>query len=202
MKVIDCAEPDTQDYLWAIWETLGRMSEIKRLSWDDVNLTERFVVLYTRKKKGGHLTPRKVAMTNQLYEILLRRHVDRDASKPWVFWHRYWSKKDKEWKEGPYTDRKKFMSTLCEKAGVKYFRFHALRHSGASIMDNNNVPLGAIQEILGHENRTTTEIYLHSLSGTAQKAMATYEQAKRNSHSDSHSNEKRAAEVSQQLSVK
>jgi integrase len=46
----------------------------------------------------------------------------------------------------------------CKKAGVKYFRFHALRHSGASIMDNSNVPIGAIQRILGHENRTTTEI--------------------------------------------
>jgi site-specific recombinase XerC len=69
-------------------------------------------------------------------------------------------------------------------------------------MDNNNVPLGAIQEILGHENRTTTEIYLHSLSGTAQKAMATYEQAKRNSqnsHSHSHSKEKGVADCSQQL---
>ena len=86
------------------------------------------------------------------------------------------------------------MKTLCKKAGVKYFRFHALRHSGASIMDNNNVPMGAIQEILGHENRTTTEIYLPSLSGTAQKAMATYEQAKRNSHS----NEKGVADHTQQ----
>jgi integrase len=99
------------------------------------------------------------------------------------------------WKEGPYEDRKKFMKTLCKKAGVKYFRFHALRHSGTSIMDNDNVPMGAIQEILGHENRTTTEIYLHSLSGTAQKAMATYEQAKRNSHSK----EKGVADCTQQL---
>lgn len=186
-KVIDTADQDTQDYLWTIWETLGRISEINRLTWEDVNLHERFVILYTRKKRGGNLTPRKVAMTEQLLEVLNRRYQERDHSKPWVFWHRYWSRKEGLWKEGPYIDRKKFMKTLCKKAGVKYFRFHALRHSGASIMDNNNVPMGAIQEILGHENRATTEIYLHSLSGTAQKAMATYEQAKRDSHSNSHS---------------
>lgn len=182
-----------------MWETLGRMSEINRLAWEDVNLNERFVVLYTRKKKGGSLTPRKVAMTERLYSILLERHKNREPSKPWVFWHRYWSRKSGEWKDGPYEDRKGFMRTLCRKAGVKYFRFHALRHSGASIMDNHNVPLGAIQEILGHENRATTEIYLHSLSGTAQKAMQTYERVRMNSHSNPHSNEKGAADHAQQL---
>jgi hypothetical protein len=31
-------------------------------------------------------------------------------------------------------------------------------------MDSENVPIGSIQRILGHENRTTTEIYLHSIS--------------------------------------
>jgi hypothetical protein len=31
------------------------MGEINRLTWTDVNLEKRYVVLYTRKKKGGHL---------------------------------------------------------------------------------------------------------------------------------------------------
>jgi integrase len=44
------------------------------------------------------------------------------------------------------------------------FRFHALRHFGASLLDQSNVPIGSIQRILGHENRTTTEIYLHAIS--------------------------------------
>ena len=44
------------------------------------------------------------------------------------------------------------MKTLCRKAGVKYFRFHALRRAGASIMDNSNVPIVAIQEILCDQN--------------------------------------------------
>jgi integrase len=99
-------------------------------------------------------------MTGKLYEILSRRYQTRVKEKPWVFWVRYWCRKTNQWKEGPYHDRKKIMGTLCRKAGVKYFRFHALRHAGASIVDNSNVPIVAIQEILGHENRTTTEIYL------------------------------------------
>lgn len=48
------------------------------------------------------------------------------------------------------------------KANVPYFRFHPLRHAGASLMDAVNIPITSIQTILGHESRKTTEIYLHS----------------------------------------
>jgi integrase len=106
------------------------MGEINRLTWADVNLEERYVVLYTRKKKGGHLTPRKVPMTQKLFEVLSRRYEKRVKDKLWVFWQRYWDREQKDRVEGPYQDRKKFMKTLCKKAGVRYFPFHALRHLG------------------------------------------------------------------------
>jgi integrase len=183
-KVIEMADPDTRDYLWTIRETFARVSEINRLTWDDVNLEQRYVVLYTRKKKGGNLTPRKVFMTEKLFEVLSGRYETRDRKKQWVFWHRYWSVKDGRFIEGPYQDRKKIMKVLCKKAGVKYFRFHPLRHAGASIMDGSNVPLGAIQRILGHENRKTTEIYLHSIGDEERQAMAIYEQARKKSQTN------------------
>jgi integrase len=175
LRVIAAADPDTQDYLWSLEETLARMGEINRLMWADVNLEERYVVLYTRKKKGGHLTPRKVPMTQKLFEVLSRRYEKRAKDKPWVFWQRYWDRKKKEWVEGPYQDRKKIMKTLCKNAKVRYFRFHALRHLGASILDRANVNVGSIQRILGHENRTTTEIYLHSIGEAEQEAMKVFE---------------------------
>jgi integrase len=190
-KVIAVADPDTQDYLWVIRDTMGRVSEVNRLTWEDVSLEGGYVILYTRKKKGGHLTPRRVPMTEKLHEILARRASERDASKPWVFWHEYISSKTGEKCVGPYQDRKKFMKTLCRKAGVRYFRFHPLRHSGASVMESNNVPIGSIQRILGHENRTTTEIYLHSIGDSERLAISVYEQARKKSHTDSHTDEKR-----------
>jgi len=177
-KVIAQADPDTQDYLWVIRETMARVSEVNRLVWDDVDLEGRAVVLYTRKKKGGHLTPRKVPMTSKLFEILSRRYSTRDSDKLWVFWHTYTSSKTGKIEVGPFQDRKKFMRTLCDKAGVRYFRFHALRHSGASVMDSLNVPIGSIQRILGHENRTTTEIYLHSIGDCERRAMDIFESAR------------------------
>jgi hypothetical protein len=53
-------------------------------------------------------------------------------------------------------------------------------------MGGNNVPLGAIQRILGYENRKTTEIYLHSIGDLERKAMSAFEQAREKSHPVSH----------------
>jgi len=181
-KVIAVADQETSDYLWTIRDTMARGCEINRLTWDDVNFEGRHLILYTRKKKGGHLTPRQIPITDRLFDILRRRHSKRDPSKPWVFWHTYWSRKAGRKIHGPYQDRKRFMKTLCQKAGVKYFRFHPLRHSGASVMENNNVPIGSIQRILGHENRKTTEIYLHSIGQAERKAVTILERASGNSH--------------------
>ena len=54
------------------------------------------------------------------------------------------------------------------------------------MMDGNNVSLGAIQRILGHENRKTTEIYLHSIGDLERDAMTVFERARKKSHTYSH----------------
>ena len=191
LRVILAADPDAQDYLWTIAFTMGRMSEINRLTWEDVNFDARCVILYTRKKKGGHLTPRSVPMTDKLHEVLSRRYAQRDKRIPWVFWHRYWDQQIGDWKIGPFRERKRLMKSLCKKAGVKYFRFHALRHFGASLLEQSNVPIGSIQRMLGHENRTTTELYLHSIGDGERRAMDVLDNRYAEfSHMDSHTKKK------------
>ena len=37
------ADQDTQDYLWAIRETMARVGEINRMTWEDVSLEGRYV---------------------------------------------------------------------------------------------------------------------------------------------------------------
>lgn len=53
LSVIMAADPETQAYLWTIVLTLGRMSEVNKLTWDDVDFSSNCVTLYTRKKRGG-----------------------------------------------------------------------------------------------------------------------------------------------------
>lgn len=51
---------------------------------------------------------------------------------------------------------------VLKRAGLEKVRFHALRHSCASLLLANGVPLKHIQEWLGHSDFTTTaNIYAH-----------------------------------------
>ncbi len=68
------------------------------------------------------------------------------------------------------------MGTLCRKAGVRYFRYHAWRHFGASRLERAHVPISSIQRLLGHENRTTAELYLHASGEAEREAMAVFQQ--------------------------
>ena len=117
-KVFEVATAEQQDYLWCLRETLGRSREINGLTWDDVDFKNMSVILFTRKKKYGTKTPRVIPMTNTLYRVLSDRYKRRDPEIPWVFWHRFFSKKAGKILIGPFQDRKKFMQTLCKKAAV------------------------------------------------------------------------------------
>jgi integrase len=192
-KVIDVGNRDQQDFLTITSETMARSIEVYRLEWDmDIDLVSRTVALNTRKRKGGDMEPRKIPMTDNVYEVLSRRHAERDPNLKWVFWRRYYSRKEKKWVTGPWDENYKFMDKLCQKAGVKYFRYHPLRHAGASTMDNEGVPLTGIQYWLGHKHATTTDKYLHRIKGVEKRAMEIFQRA-RKSHTESHMEQKRGS---------
>lgn len=52
----------------------------------------------------------------------------------------------------------------CQEAKInKKISMHTARHTAAFILDQKGVPMQYIQDILGHENRATTENYVKSL---------------------------------------
>jgi integrase len=73
----------------------------------------------------------------------------------------------------PFKYRLQFMRRMCDKAKVKRFGFHSIRHLSASILYNLGYEVAVIQTILRHQNPTTTEGYLRSLG--LEKARAALE---------------------------
>lgn len=115
------------------------------MKWEDVDFENRFVTLYTRKTRDGSLKPRDIPMSDKLYSVLSdRARRSKLDDIPWVYYHTYFSRKAGKRVTGKYTDRKRIMTTLCKKAEVRYFRFHPLRHFGASMLEKEGVPTRVI----------------------------------------------------------
>ena len=153
-KVYDQASSEQDKLMLLVFLHLAaRRSEVFRLCWEDVDFSESKVRLYTRKTKDGSLEYDWLPLTDDLYEALLAHK--QSSSTQWVF-------PDPE--TGlPYLYRQHMTKKLCERAGVKHFGFHAIRHLTASILAKANVPMIDIQTILRHKNLSTTERYIRRL---------------------------------------
>ena len=139
-----------------IIHTAARMREINKLKWEDVY--EDYLILRTRKAKNSDVAERKVPLTRTLKAIL--EALPRKGE--FVFSHPDGTRFD---------NRIKCIKSLCEKAGVKEFTFHNLRHYSASKLANQGVAITDIQEILGHTRPTTTDTYLQTIKGSVRSAI-------------------------------
>lgn len=142
-----------RDFLICLLHTAARISEIRLLAWEDVDLAGRIVTLWTSKRRGGNMEGRRLPVSDTLFEVLARRSQDRQGE--YVFC---------DPATGTCFTRtasriKYFMRDLCKRAGVRHFGAHSLRHYVAT---NIHDPYRA-QKVLGHQNLRTTEIYLHEL---------------------------------------
>jgi site-specific recombinase XerD len=157
-KCLMAASQEDMDLLVCLYHTGGRIGEILRLSWEDVNLEKRSIILWTRKRRGGQLEPDKLSMAESLHSLLVRRWQNRNKESQFVF-----CKQNGQCFS--YQSKRNLMADLCERAKVKPFGFHAIRHHVASILaDSGKATLTQIQRFLRHRRPSTTENYLHEVS--------------------------------------
>jgi len=156
-KVLMAATPDDMDLIMVLYHTAGRIGEALKMVWDDVNFEQRWIRLWTRKRRGGELQEDKIGMTDVLKGVLENRWKNRDKSSSFVF-------PNKEGVSHTYDQKRYLMERLCKKAGVKPFGFHAIRHHVASILaDSGKASLSQIQKLLRHKRTTTTDNYIKTL---------------------------------------
>lgn len=143
--------------IMTLYHRAGRTSEVLSMTWEDVNFEQRWVRLWTRKRRGGELQGDKLAITDTLYDLLKRRYENRDKSTAYVF-------HNDDGTRLTYIQKRYTMKKLCRKAGVKVFGFHAIRHHFASILAySGKASLNQIQKMLRHRRTTTTDNYIKTL---------------------------------------
>lgn len=145
--------------LEVLYATGLRVSELVSLPSSAVGPEHRVI---TVRGKGGRerLVPLNEAASAAMADLVrLRRSLGRDDDGPWLF--------PSSGDSGHFT-RQAFgrdLKTLAASLGIAAGRVspHVLRHAFASHLLQNGADLRAVQQLLGHADISTTQIYTHVL---------------------------------------
>ena len=96
------ATPDQKGLLLTYLITGARKSEILKWTWDDIDFENRIYALHARKSGTRTIKTTYHEMPTILYDVLQRRFKKRHPTLPYVFWHRFWDRKLKDWREDRY----------------------------------------------------------------------------------------------------
>jgi integrase len=142
-----------------------RQSELIGLRWRDIDWPARRVRVRNTYARGEHSSHgksdlavrRSVPLADPLHAALSvwRQRTAYASDTSLVFAHPH---------SGRPLDRTKVtrrFKQACHDAGVPEITFHELRHTFATRMAAQGVPLRKLQEWLGHADIKTTEIYMH-----------------------------------------
>ena len=143
--------------LEVLYATGMRVSELMHLKLDGVNLDMQYILAFGKGSKERIVPLGKIAVTFlRHYLSLIRPHLlDEKPDPGFVFL----SQGDRE------MTRQRFFQIIrdyAKAAGItKPVSPHVLRHSFATHLLDNGADLRSVQEMLGHANIATTQIYTH-----------------------------------------
>lgn len=141
--------------------TGARKRELLDAKWEDFDFEKNvWVIPITKSGRSRHvpLIPEVVAMLVKLREELPKL-MDQCflLEIPWVMPNPKTGK--------PFQSIFNSWNSARRAAGVADLRIHDLRHSFASALVNNGVPIYDVQKLLGHQDLRTTERYAHLAPG-------------------------------------
>jgi integrase/recombinase XerD len=138
-----------------LYATGMRVSELVSLNMDDVSLASGYVRCFGKGAKERTIPTHPAAIEAlEAYMTEARPRLIETASEPALFVNH----------RGTRLTRQGFWLIIKEyalKAGIGQITPHTLRHSFATHMLSNGANLRDVQELLGHANIATTQIYTH-----------------------------------------
>jgi len=150
-----------------------RLNEILTLQWQDIDFTERMVIIRNKpnfQTKTGKM--RHVPMSIKLYELLNslqgnkeQNIIDFKMPERLVFGNPEGKSYSKS-----YISRS-FNKYLKKSNLPTKFHFHCLRHTFITSLIKNNVNINYVKELVGHSNIQTTMAYIHISTNDLREAI-------------------------------
>ena len=146
-NAIDELYPHIKPIIICALQTGMRKSEIFNLQWANINYDYNYIELLETKSGKA----RKIPISDKLNKVFSKQSKNYN----YVFTNLDTGL--------PYKDIHKSFNAVLKKANIKNFRFHDLRHTVATRLVEQGVPLPVVQEILGHSKIETTMRYAHAI---------------------------------------
>lgn len=147
-----------------------RVSELVNLKLSNIYADEQMLQVIGKgdKQRWVPINPRALDMLT-MYIHNVRSHANiKPGEEKYVFINRL----------GTHLSRNyvfMFLQQAVDNAGIKkHVSPHSLRHSFATELVENGADLRAVQEMLGHESISTTEIYTHLTRDTLRNTIEAY----------------------------
>ncbi len=142
--------------MWELFYSSGlRLSELVRLDLADVELRAGWVLVREGKGRKSRYVPLGRFAIDALNRWLPARTAWVGAAESAVFVSR------RGQRIAPRTVQARLLRWQCQKGFEQHVHPHMLRHSFASHVLESGGDLRAVQEMLGHANLSTTQIYTH-----------------------------------------
>lgn len=187
-QLLDAAKGERLEAFFTMAITTGlRLGELQALAWTDIDFDrQRLTVRRTLAQDGRAVFSPSSSRKNHLRQVWLSEVVIQGLER-----HRATQEAERQaagtaWTEhnlvftnavgGPLDGRnlrRRSFPVLLAKAGLPRFRIHDLRHTAATLLLTEGVPVKVVAELLGHADVSTTlRIYAHVLEGAQAQAVS------------------------------
>jgi integrase len=171
VKLFGTLRPDFRPLIEFALMTGVRLGNARMLTWSHIDYDTRKVSFRLKSKKPGgrhHVVPISKAMLALLAE-------QRGHHPIYVFTYECKRSRGKRRKGERYpfsqSGWRRDWSKALKAAGIKNFRFHDLRHTGATRMMRVTGNIKVVQNLLGHANIASTARYAHATTADVRNAM-------------------------------
>jgi len=171
-RLIECASPWLRPIIIFMIHTGVREGERMNLKFEDLDFENKTITI--KKTKGKRF--RVIPMHKEAEEVL--KFLRKNYVLPYVNSHEYVPRKQYQMEYvfcnedgSPVQSIRKAFANACRKAGISGASPHTLRHTFASHLVMSTVDLRTVQELLGHNNITTTMMYSHLSQSHKEKSV-------------------------------